>query len=104
VVLPGPAHRHRIGRAWSHRQAAGGRSHLITNISNSPVIDSGATAFDVCDAGSSSVTASNAVNLTFPGTYAITSRSTGVSAIGEDSEGRFEKSALGLFPQSSCNF
>src|SRR3954468_2046238 len=51
---------------------------LITNISNWPVIDSGARAFDVYDAGSSSVTGSTAVNVNFPGTYAITYRSTGV--------------------------
>ncbi|MDD5138737.1 MAG: DUF5011 domain-containing protein [Verrucomicrobiales bacterium] len=49
---------------------------LITNLSNLPLVDPGATAFDSCSQGSYSVTASNAVNVNFPGIYAITYRST----------------------------
>jgi hypothetical protein len=49
---------------------------LITNVSNLPLVDPGATALDLCDGLTHFVSASNAVNVNFPGTYAITYRST----------------------------
>jgi hypothetical protein len=52
---------------------------LITNVSNLPLIDPGATAFDLCSQGSYSVTASNTVNVNLPGVYGITYRSTDAS-------------------------
>lgn len=48
---------------------------LITNVSNLPFVDPGATAFDLCG-GALSVIVSNNVNTSFPGTYTITYRAT----------------------------
>jgi alpha-tubulin suppressor-like RCC1 family protein len=48
---------------------------VITNQSNLPLVDPGATALDLCG-GSFSVIASNNVNPNFPGVYAITYRAT----------------------------
>ena len=51
---------------------------LITNVSNLPIVDPGATVFEICDQGIS-VIASNGVNVNYPGTYAITYRATDAS-------------------------
>jgi alpha-tubulin suppressor-like RCC1 family protein len=51
---------------------------LVTNVSNLPLVDPGAFAVDLCGGAAYSVTASNAVNVNFPGAYAITYRSSDV--------------------------
>ena len=50
---------------------------LITNVSNLPFVDPGAAVgFDLCMQAATPVLVSNSVNVNFPGTYAITYRST----------------------------